>query len=440
MLDIKFIKENKDLLQKVLKVKYIDLNLENLLGLYERKNELLKRIVKLRAERNKNIDFIKKNLKDENTFYKIREKNKQIKEDLKKLEGEYRKINEKFHQLMLLVPNIPSEDTPIGRGSNDNKEIYRWGKIPNFNFPIKSHIELGKELDLIDIETGAKVSGFRGYYLKNEAVLLHFALVWYCLNKLSQKGYKLFLPPTLVKEFSLIGSGHFPFGIDDIYQIANPGKLKSGKEIKEPIFLVGTSEPSLLAYYSDRVLNEKDLPIKICGISSCYRSEVGSYGKDVKGLYRVHEFIKVEQLIICKNDVKESNRYLEELRSNAEEILQDLELPYRVVQVCTGDMGPGKFKMYDIETWMPSRQAYGETHSASNLTDWQARRLNIKYKASNGEKKYVHTLNNTAIASPRILISILECNQQSDGSVKIPQILRPYLGNKKYISRRILSD
>lgn len=439
MLDIRFIKKNKDLVQKALKAKYIDLDLEKLLRFYQEKNRLIKKIEELRKERNKNTKLIR-SLKKEEVFWKIKvwkikERNKQIKQELKSLEEKYRRISKKFQELMLLVPNIPSPDTPIGKTDRDNKEIFRWGEIPKFDFPIKSHIELGKELDLIDVETGVKVSGFRGYYLKNEAVLLYFAVVWHSLNKLIQKGFMPFLPPTLVKEFALIGSGHFPTGKDDIYQIANPGKLESGEEIREPIFLVGTSEPSLLAYYSDKILNEEDLPIKICGVSPCYRSEVGSYGKDTKGVYRVHEFMKVEQVIICKDDTEESNRHLEEMRLNTEEILQELELPYRVVQVCTGDMGAGKFKMYDIETWMPSRNTYGETHSDSNLTDWQARRLNIKYRTKRGEKRYVYTLNNTAIATPRILIPLLECHQQPDGSIKIPKALRPYLGNKKYISR-----
>jgi len=194
------------------------------------------------------------------------------------------------------------------------------------------------------------------------------------------------------------------------------------------IFLAGTSEPSLLAYYAGQTLNEKDLPIKMCGISPCFRSEVGSYGKDTKGIYRIHEFMKVEQVVICKADIIESEKWLEALREIAEEMLQDLKLPYRVVNICTGDMGAGKYKMYDIETWMPSRNEFGETHSDSNLTDWQARRLNIKYKTTDNKTKYAFTLNNTVIASPRILIAILENYQQKDGSVIVPEILRPYVG------------
>ncbi len=235
------------------------------------------------------------------------------------------------------------------------------------------------------------------------------------------KNFTLMAPPTLIRDFALFGSGHFPAGREEIYEIKNAQQ-------QDPLFLAGTSEPALLAYYADQTLNEDQLPIKMCGISPCYRSEVGSYGKDAKGLYRVHEFMKVEQVIICQADILEGDKWLEALREVAEEILQELKLPYRVVNVCTGDMGAGKYKMYDIETWMPSRGNFGETHSDSNLTDWQARRLNIRYKTKDGKTKHAFTLNNTVIASPRILIALLENYQQKDGSVLIPEVLKPFVG------------
>lgn len=436
MLDIKFIQQNKEKVKNAVLLKKIDFDVELLLKLNDTRIKLLEEVEKLRAEKNKNVDVIKKLYKDDelkkDNFVK---KGKNIKEKLKGLEEQFRNIDEKFQKLMLLVPNIPSEDTPIGNGEKDNVEIKRWGEKPHFNFPFKSHIEIGEDLNLLDLDTGVKVSGFRGYYLKNDAVLLHFAVLWYALNKLIQKGFSPFLPPTLVNEFALIGSGHFPFGKEEVYQIANPGKLESGERIMNPTYLVGTAEPSLLAYYSDKVLKEKELPIKVCGLSQCYRSEIGSYGKDTKGLYRIHEFMKVEQVVICKADTEESNRWLEEMRNTSEEILQDLKLPYRVLSICTADMGAGKYKMYDIETWMPSRNSYGETHSDSNLTDWQTRRLNIKYAASGGKKEYAYALNNTAIASPRILIAILENYQQRDGSIKIPEVLKPYVNNKDVIRK-----
>jgi seryl-tRNA synthetase len=430
MLDIKFIRENKDVVKEAVKAKNIKLDVDYLLKTEKKRKELLQEIEKLRKERNKNAKIIERLQKEKKDFKKEIKNGKEIKEKLSKIENDYRNISKEYNDLMLIVPNIPAKDAPRGDESA-NREVYKWGKVPKFDFRPKNHIELGENLDLIDIKKGAKVSGFRGYYLKNKAVLLQFAILWYALKKVIEKGFTPFWPPAILREFALIGSGHFPESKEDIYQIANPGKLESGQEIKEPIFLAGTSEPSLLAYFSDKTFKEDDLPVKVCGISPCYRSEVGSYGKDTKGLYRLHEFMKVEEVVLCKNDIKESNKWLEEMRLISEEILKDLELPYRVVEIATGDMGAGKYKMYDIETWMPSRNNYGETHSDSNLTDWQSRRLNIKYVTRGGEKFFVHALNNTVIASPRILISIFECCQQKDGSIKIPKVLQPYLGFDK---------
>ncbi len=417
MLDIKFIRENPDKMKKVCLAKGIELDIDYLLSLDKKRRNLIKKSEELR--------FQQKKLGKEG-----REKAKKIKDDFKKIRTKLKKIEKEYEELMLLVPNIHSEDTPIGPDERGNKEVYRWGKIPKFDFPIKDHIQLGKDLDLIDFERGVKVSGFRGYFLKNEAVLLQLGLIMHAILKMSAKGFKLMITPTLLKEFSLIGSGHFPVGKEDIYQVANPGKLADGSFIKEPLFLAGTAEIPLLAYFSGVIFKESDLPVKVCGFSQCYRSEVGSYGKDTKGLYRLHEFMKVEHIVLCKNNNRESDQWLEKMRLNSEEILKDLELPYRVIQICSGDMGEGKRKMYDLEAWMPSRNAYGETHSASNMTDWQPRRLNIRYKTAKGEIKYVHALNDTVLASPRILIPLLECYQRKDGKVDIPKVLQKYLGSK----------
>jgi seryl-tRNA synthetase len=419
MLDINFIRENKDLIIKVAKDKNINVDIERLLFLDKKRRELIQKTDSLKHQQN--LLEKEKNI----------EKAKKIKEEIKNAKKELEEIEKEYQNLMLLVPNVYSPDTPLGKDEKENKEIYRWGEIPQFSFKIKDHIQLGKDLDLIDLEAGTTTSGFRGYYLKRELVLVHFALIWHSLLKLYQKGYLLMLPPVILKEFALIGSGHFPFGKEDVYQIANPGKLADGKEIKEPLYLAGTSEPSVLAYFANKILEEKDLPIKIGAISPCFRSEVGSYGKDTKGLYRLHEFWKVEQVIICENSLEKSNQYLEELRENVCELLRELKLPHRVIQICTGDMGAGKYKMYDIETWMPSRNNFGETHSDSNLTDWQARRLNIKYKAKDGKKYFAFTLNNTMLASPRILIALLENYQQKDGSILIPEVLQKYLPFKE---------
>ncbi|MBI4250776.1 serine--tRNA ligase [Candidatus Uhrbacteria bacterium] len=434
MLDIKFIREQKEAVEHAIKVKGVRLDLSHLLILADQRSELMRKTENLRAEKNTNSEEIQKATSPESRA-PIIERGKQIKEELHALEQELRTVEKEYDALMLLVPNIPSADTPVGSDASGNQEVARWGNPPTFSFSPKDHIDLGKALDLIDLEAGVQTAGFRGYYLKNEAALLHVALQWHALHKLVAKGFTPMVPPTLVREFALVGSGHFPGFKEEIYQIANPADIREETDMPEPLYLAGTSEPSLLAYHVSRTFDEKDLPIRMCGISQCYRSEVGSYGKDTKGLFRLHEFVKVEQVIICKNDTQESNAFLEELRGVAEELLLDLKLAYRVIQICTGDMGAGKHKMYDIETWMPSRNDYCETHSDSNLTDWQARRLNMKYKTSDGRKEYVHTLNNTAIASPRILIALLETYQQEDGSIAIPEVLRPYMGYKEVIRR-----
>ncbi len=430
MLDINFIKENLKTLEKVTKDKGFKIDYKQLLKLDDKRRGLIQEIDELRQKRNANADLLKdpKKRTDE-----LINEGKVLKDKLIALESELNKIMAEFEEIMLKVPNIISSDTPIGKDDKDNKEVAKWGEIPKFKFKIKDHQQLGKDLDLLDIDRGVKVSGFRGYYLKNEGAQMHLALMQYAVNKMIAKGFIPFITPTLIRQEALIGSGHFPFGKEEVYQIGNPGKLDSGEEIKEPLFLAGTSEPSLLAYHTGETLKEEALPLKYCGFSTCYRSEVGSYGKDTKGIYRLHEFMKIEQVIICEADLEKGLKYLEELRGIAEEILQDLKLPYHVIAVCTGDMGAGKYKMYDIETWMPSRNAYSETHSDSFLTDWQARRLNLKYKTKSGETKYAFTLNNTVIASPRILIALWENYQNEDGSITIPEVLRPYLNNQEKI-------
>jgi len=423
MLDIKFIRQNPHLIKEVCKNKNLDsMDVDRILNLDGERRKLIKQIEELRAEQKKLSG---------NEIIKARE----LKEKQKLLKEKLGEVEEQYKYLMLKMPNVYSKDTPIGADDTFNKEIYKWGEIPEFDFPAKDHIQIGKDLDLIDTERGTKTSGFRGYYLKNEAALLHFALMQFAFEKLRKKGFTLMVPPTILREFALIGSGYFPEAKDEIYQIANPGRLADGKKVKEKIFLAGTSEPALLAYYADTILKEKDLPIKLAGFSQCYRSEVGSYGKDTRGLYRLHEFMKIEQVVLSQADLEESHRLFEELNKNSQEILEELKLPYRVVQISTGDMSMGKYEMRDIETWMPSRESYGETHSNSNLTDWQARRLNIKYKTEDNDKKFVYTLNNTMIASPRILIAILENYQQKDGSVLIPEVLQKYIGKSKIKNR-----
>lgn len=403
MLDIKFIRENSDKVQKVITAKQIDLDLDHLLNLDKQRRELISESEAIRAEQKK--------LGPED-----RDQAKELKNKYQDLDIKLKELDKEFNSLMLLVPNLYSEDTPEGKSGEDNVEKYKCGDIPSFDFKIKDHIELGKDLDIIDTETGTEVSGFRGYFLKGKGAVLHFALMQYAINKLTEKGFKMMIPPTIVREYALVGSGHFPQGADNVYKVK---PATDTEDEKEPKYLAGTSESALLAYYKNKTIKDT---VKLCGFTPCYRSEIGSYGKDTKGLYRVHEFMKVEQVAICEPG--QAMDIYNELLSNAKEMLEELELPYRVLDICTGDMGAPKYKMCDIETWMPSRNEYGETHSNSLLTDWQARRLNIKTE----DKQFAYTLNNTMVASPRLLIALLENHQQKDGSIKIPKVLHKYTG------------
>lgn len=413
MLDINFIKQNPEVVKKAVQDKRLEVDIDELLKIDEQRHSLLAQVEDLRHQ--KNLAAKERNA----------EEGKKVKDRLDSLEKELKGVEERFNQLILYVPNIPSTSSPIGDESV-NKEVFNWGEIPQFDFPVRDHLELGKMLDILDFGAGTKIAGFRGYYLKNEGAILHWALLNFSFDKIKSCGFTPMVPPTLLYGKALIGSGHFPFGKDEIYQIANPGKLATGEDIKNPLYLAGTSEPSLLAYYIDKTLSEEELPVTVCAMTQCYRSEVGSYGKDVKGLFRVHEFGKVEQVVICKNNLEESEEWFKKMQTVSEEILKDLGIPYRIMQISTGDMGAGKYRMDDIEAWMPGRGKYGETHSNSNLTDWQARRLNLKFKNKEGQTPYCYTLNNTVLASPRILIAVLENCQQQNGSVKIPKVLHPY--------------
>jgi seryl-tRNA synthetase len=437
MLDIKFIRENAEAIKEVAKNKNIDLDIDQLLKLDKDRLLQLQDIEELLAEKNKLNDLIPSAQGDEKTA--VLEQAKSVKEKLAQAQPEFEKIKEQFEAMMISVPNLISADTPIGKNEDENVEIEKTGEIPNFNFEVKDHIQIGKDLDILDLEKGAKVAGYRGYYVKNEGVSLMMALMMYALNKMIEKGFSPMIPPTLVKGNALFGTGYFKgkeydSEVDEVYEVASgdpsaaeAGKEQDGKSSKEKKFLVGTAEPSLLAYFSDEVLKEQQLPIKVAGYSQCYRSEIGSYGKDTKGLYRVHEFMKVEQVVLMAADIEESIKMHDAMLEMSKEIHAELGLPYRVLKICSGDMSAGKFRAFDIEAWMPSRGAYGETGSASNFLDWQARRLNVKYVDKNGEKKHVFMLNNTVLPSPRPFIAILENFQQADGSVVIPEVLRKWM-------------
>lgn len=441
MLDIKYIRENKDEIKKAIENKRIQLDLDRLLMLDEKRREALGYIEELNALKNDINELIFEAKSDEER-QEVIEKGKEIKAKLEKSEPEFRELKKAYDELMAQVPTIPSADTPVGQDDSCNVEIYKKGELPKFEFKPKTHIELAEELDIIDFAKGAKVAGYRGYYLKNEGALLAMALMMYALDKMVQKGFKPMIPPTIINGHALFGSGYFK-GLeydgetDNIYQIATSDKEADGKVSKEKKFLIGTAEPALLAYFADEVLDEKDLPIRVCGYSPCYRSEIGDYGKDNKGLYRVHEFMKVEQVIVSKADIEESTKLQEEMIAISEEIHQELGLPYRKLQICTGDMAPGKYRAFDLEAWMPGLERYGETGSASNFVDWQARRLNVRYKDKDGNKKFAYLLNNTVLPSVRPLIAILENYQQVDGSVKIPEVLQKYMpGNISEIKKK----
>lgn len=408
MLDLQFIRDNLEVCKQAAINKNRVVDWDTLLSKDDRRRELVKKADILRSERNK----VSKERTDEAIT-----KGRALKDELKIIEDELRIVEDTVNTLLLTIPNIPDASVPIGKDESGNVEQRRWGDIPKFDFPVKDHIELAKMHDLIDWERGSKVGGFRAYFLKNEAALLEFAILFYTFQKLVSKGYTPMIAPSMVKEFTLFGNGQMPWGRDEVYHLE-----------KDDVYLAGTAEVPITAYFSDEILQEEALPKKFVAFSPCFRREAGSYGKDTKGIYRLHQFNKIEQVIIAKNDMSNSFTLHEELLHNSEEILQDLKLPYRVLLMCTGDMGEPQVKKYDIETWMPGRNAYGETMSDSVMGDFQARRLKLRYKTKEGKTQFCHTLNNTAIASPRILIPLLENYQQKDGSIVIPEVLRPFVG------------
>lgn len=419
MLDIKYIRDNKEKVQTAAKNKNREVDLDKILLLDDNRVSLQQEIDALRFQRNENAQKISGGKTDE-----LINQGRKLKDEIAVKEAGLKKIQEELTNLMLTVPNVPLEDVPVGKDATGNVEVRKVGEVPHFDFTPKDHIELGKSLDIIDLEKGSKVGGFRAYFLKNEGALLEMAVLWYAMKKLVSKGMTPFIPPVLVKEFTLYGNGQFPWGRPEVYFLE-----------KDDLYLAGTAEVPLCSYHANDLFNEKDLPKKYAGYSPCFRREAGSYGKDTKGIYRLHQFNKIEQVVFCKNDINESIKWHNWLLNNAEEILQDLKLPYRVMLMCTGDMGEPQIKKYDIETWMPSRKNYCETQSDSIMGEFQSRRLNIRYKTKDGKTKFVHMLNNTAVASPRILIPILENYQQKDGSVVVPEVLREYIGKDVIIPK-----
>ncbi len=421
MLDIKFIKENTDIIKEAVRKKRLTINIDRLVELDNSRLQILSLVESLRAEQNAVSDTIQS--ADAATREQLIAQMKQLKDDLRDKEEELKKITQEWQLLMLQVPNVPDISVPEGGDDSGNIEVREWGGKPEFDFVPKNHIELLEMHDLADLEKGAEVSGFRGYFLKNEGALLSFALWQLFVDRFVQKGFTPMIVPSLVRRDTLLGTGYLPQGEDDLYRT------------QDDEYLAGTGEVATMSYFANEVLEVKDFPKKIVAFSPCFRREAGSHGKDVKGLYRVHEFFKLEQVVLCEANHETSVRFHEEITANVEEMLQLIGLPYHVVVNCGGDLGLGQVKKYDIEVWRPGHGSYGETHSSSYFHDFQTRRLNIRYRDEEGKMRYAHSLNNTAVATPRVLIAILENFQQADGSIKIPEVLRPYMGGKEYIGR-----
>ncbi|MCC2630463.1 MAG: serS [Candidatus Paceibacter sp.] len=424
MLDIKFIRDNKDLVKEGARKKHIDFDVEKLLAIDDKRKELQALVETKRSEQNSASDRIASVQTHEERQALINAM-QDVKKSMVEKEEELKEVMKEWQMLMVQVPNIPDMTVPEGASDAENKEVRTWGEVPTFGFEPKSHIDLALDLDLADFDRGTKVAGFRGYFLKNDGVLLNFAIQQFVTDHIISKGgFTPLLAPSLVRREPFIGTGYLPQSEEDLYKT------------QDDTYLAGTAEVPTMGYYMNEIIEESQLPIKFLSFSPCFRREAGSHGKQTKGLYRVHEFYKLEQVVLCKADHQESVQLHEELTTNAEEILQALQLPYHVVVNCGGDLGLGQVKKYDIETWIPSEKRFGETHSSSYFHDFQTRRLNIRYRDSEGKMKFAHSLNNTAIASPRILISVLENYQQADGTIKIPEVLRKYMGGREKIEKK----
>ncbi len=442
MLDIKFIRDNAELVKKAGVDKRIKCDVDRLIEVDRRRRELQMQLDAFRTQtkengqrvgllRNPRSDWYQKTVADGRSEADIKAEADRVQTELaemkpkiKQLEDEEGPILEEFERLMLTIPQPPDPAVPVGEDETENVELRKVGEPRRFEFEPKDHLTLGKELDIIDIEHGVKLAGTRNYILKGDGALLHQAVLRFAYDLMVERGFTPMVVPVMVKEEVMYGTGYFPTGRDQAYLCE-----------RDEMSLVGTAEVPLTAYHCDEILKEVDLPVKLCALSTCFRREAGAAGKDTYGLFRIHLFDKVEQVIVCRNDEEESKRFHWEILQNAEDVMQELGLPYRVVNVCTGDLGMGQVQKFDIETWMPSRNSYGETHSASRFYEFQARRLKMRYRDGSKKIHFCHTLNNTVIASPRVLIPILELYQNEDGTVTIPEVLRPYMGGRERIER-----
>ena len=415
MLDIHFIRENADIIKAGAVKKHIDVDIDRLIAVDDERKLLKQELEAKRAEQNRRSNEIQI-MKDKEREQVI-EQMKHLKAGMAEGEERLKAVMVEWQKLMLMVPNVPDMSVPDGESDADNLEVKKWGTLPEFSFTPKNHVELMTALDIADFERGSKVAGFRGYFLKGDAALLSYALWQFISDHFVKKGgFTPMIVPSLVRRESFMGTGYLPQSEEDLY------KTQDGE------YLAGTAEVASMGYHMDEVLDAKQFPIKYFSFSPCFRREAGAHGKDTKGLVRVHEFYKFEQVILCEASHETSVKHHEELTANAEEMIQLLKIPYHVVINCSGDLGLGQVKKYDIECWMPSEGKYRETHSSSYFHDFQTRRLNIRYRDEQGEMKFAHSLNNTALATPRFLAVLIENYQQPDGTIKVPDVLVPYVG------------
>lgn len=416
MLDIKFIRENAEIVKKAAIKKHITVDIDRLLKVDEKRRELMALMETKKAEQNRVSADIVSASADPVVKQQLIAEMQDLKAEIQKDDSKLKPIMEEWQSLMLQVPQVPDMTVPEGESDADNQEYKTWGEKPSFSFTPKDHVELMTSHKMADFERGTKVHGFRGYYLLGDGARLSWAIWNYAQDFFTEKGFTPILPPTIVRKENLYGTGHLPNEAEDVYRT------------QDEDYLIGTSEVSVMGFYSGEVLDASILPNKFLGFSPCYRREAGSHGKDTKGLIRVHEFYKVEQVVLCEASHETSVKYHEEINRNTEEFIESLGIPYRTVVNCGGDLGQGQVKKYDIELWVPLEETYREISSASYFHDFQTRRFNIRYKDEEGTLRYAHSLNSTAIPTPRILVSLLENFQQADGSITVPEPLKKYFG------------
>jgi len=418
MIDIRQIRDNPDLYIQAARNKRIDADIQKLLEIDRRLKDIKTKLQDIATEKNRVGKSIPKLSGAEResalaNLAGLKPQEEQLQEEAKALQPQY-------DSLLLEVAQPADPDVPVGKDDTENVEVRREGEVRQFGFEPKDHVQLGLALDMVDIERGVRLAGARNYFLKGDGAMLHWAVLRFAIDFMVGRGYTPMVVPLLMRDEAMRGTGYYPGAEEQTYRME-----------RDELNLVGTAEVPVTAYRMGEILQEDELPIKSVALSSCFRREAGAAGKDTYGLYRIHQFDKVEQVVVCRNSVEESNKYHAEILANSEGVMQALGLPYRVVIVCTGDLGRGQAKKYDIEAWMPSRKSYSETHSASKFHEFQARRMNLRYKEAQTKKNlYCHTLNNTVIASPRVLIPLMEMYQNAAGSITIPEVLRPYMGGR----------